>query len=172
MDLDADKQDLAHKGATATVELPGGRTVKGRIVSVGTVARQTGTQQDERTTVDVEISLGTRAPGASTRHRSPSSWRASATRGCCRCRSRPCWRGVKGQVRVQFLTESLLLSVLGGIAGAVLGAMATVAFAAYRHWPPVVPLWALGGGVAATLAIGTLAGLYPAMPAARLSPTV
>jgi putative ABC transport system permease protein len=35
-----------------------------------------------------------------------------------------------------------------------------------------VPLWAIGGGVAATLAIGTLAGLYPAMRAARLSPTV
>jgi putative ABC transport system permease protein len=78
----------------------------------------------------------------------------------------------RGQVRVQFLSESLLLSVLGGAAGAVLGALATVAFAAYRDWPPVVPLWALAGGVAATLAIGTLAGLYPAMRAARLSPTV
>jgi peptidoglycan hydrolase-like protein with peptidoglycan-binding domain len=63
VDLDAEKQDLARKGATATVELPGGRTVKGRIVSVGTVARQTGTQQDERTTVDVEISLGTSGTG-------------------------------------------------------------------------------------------------------------
>lgn len=46
---------------------------------------------------------------------------------------------------MQFLAESLLLSVLGGIAGAVLGALATVAFAAYRHWPPVVPLWASAG---------------------------
>ena len=78
----------------------------------------------------------------------------------------------KGQVRLQFLTESLLLSVLGGMAGAVLGALATIAFAAYRDWPPVVPLWALAGGLVATLLIGTLAGLYPAMRAARMSPTV
>jgi hypothetical protein len=35
----------------------------------------------------------------------------------------------------------------------------------------VVPPWALGGALAATLAIGTVAGLYPAMRAARLSPT-
>ncbi|MBC6459217.1 ABC transporter permease [Actinomadura sp. HBU206391] len=78
----------------------------------------------------------------------------------------------RGQVRVQFLSESLLLSVLGGVVGAGVGALATVAFAAYRDWPPVVPVWALGGGVAATLAIGTIAGIYPAMRAARLSPTV
>ncbi|GAA2415767.1 ABC transporter permease [Actinomadura vinacea] len=78
----------------------------------------------------------------------------------------------RGQVRVQFLAESLLLSALGGAAGVVLGAGVTVAFALYRGWPPVVPPWALGGALAATLAIGTVAGLYPAMRAARLSPTM
>ncbi|WP_395107801.1 ABC transporter permease [Actinomadura sp. SCN-SB] len=78
----------------------------------------------------------------------------------------------RGQVRVQFLAESLLLSALGGAAGTVLGTAVTVAFALYRGWPPVVPLWALGGALAATLAIGTMAGLYPAMRAARLAPTV
>jgi ABC-type antimicrobial peptide transport system permease subunit len=78
----------------------------------------------------------------------------------------------RGQVRTQFLAESLLLSMLGGAAGVVLGAIATIAFAAYRDWPPVVPLWAVGGALAATLAIGTIAGIYPAMRAARLSPTV
>ncbi|MFC5748771.1 ABC transporter permease [Actinomadura rugatobispora] len=77
----------------------------------------------------------------------------------------------RGQVRTQFLAESLLLSALGGAAGAVLGTGVTVAFALYRGWPPVVPAWALGGALAATLAIGTVAGLYPAMRAARLSPT-
>ncbi|MFI6393490.1 ABC transporter permease [Nonomuraea sp. NPDC050547] len=78
----------------------------------------------------------------------------------------------RGQVRVQFLAESLLLSALGGVAGAFLGAVATVGYAVSRDWPPVVPPWAIGGAVAATLLIGTIAGIYPAMRAARLSPTV
>ncbi|MFI6505661.1 ABC transporter permease [Nonomuraea typhae] len=78
----------------------------------------------------------------------------------------------RGQVRVQFLAESLLLSALGGVAGAFLGTVATVAYAVSRDWPPVVPPWAIGGAVLATLLIGTVAGIYPAMRAARLSPTV
>ncbi|MFI9557899.1 ABC transporter permease [Nonomuraea endophytica] len=78
----------------------------------------------------------------------------------------------RGQVRIQFLAESLLLSALGGVAGAFLGAVATVGYAVSRDWPPVVPPWAIGGAVAATLLIGTIAGIYPAMRAARLSPTV
>ncbi|MEV0390552.1 FtsX-like permease family protein [Nonomuraea sp. NPDC050643] len=78
----------------------------------------------------------------------------------------------RGQVRIQFLAESLLLSALGGVVGAALGAAATLAYALSRGWPPVVPPWALGGAVAAALLIGTAAGIYPAMRAARLSPTV
>ncbi|MEO3855024.1 ABC transporter permease [Acrocarpospora sp. B8E8] len=78
----------------------------------------------------------------------------------------------KGQVRGQFLTESLLLSVLGGVAGALLGTLVTVGYAAWRDLPAVVPLWALGGGLAATLLVGTVAGIYPAMRAARMSPTL
>ncbi|GAA1526954.1 hypothetical protein GCM10009678_05640 [Actinomadura kijaniata] len=70
------------------------------------------------------------------------------------------------------MTESLLLSGLGGIAGAVLGAAATFGYATFMGLPPTVPLWSLTGGLAATLAIGMLAGLYPAVRAARLSPTV
>ncbi|MEV4376147.1 ABC transporter permease [Streptosporangium sp. NPDC049644] len=78
----------------------------------------------------------------------------------------------RGQVRVQFLVESLLLSALGGVVGAALGTLATVGYALSRDWPPVVPPWTIGGAVGATLVIGTLAGIYPAMRAARLSPTV
>jgi putative ABC transport system permease protein len=77
----------------------------------------------------------------------------------------------RGQVRTQFLAESLLLSVLGGAAGAVLGALATFGYATSKDWPAVVPSWAFGGAVGATLVIGTVAGLYPAMRAARLPPT-
>ena len=77
----------------------------------------------------------------------------------------------RGQVRLQFLAESLLLSALGGLTGAALGALATVGYALIRDWPPVVPPWALGGAIGATLVVGSVAGLYPAMRAARLSPT-
>ena len=77
----------------------------------------------------------------------------------------------RGQVRSQFLAESLLLSALGGLGGVVLGIAVTAGYAFYQGWPTTVPAWATGGGVAATLVIGGLAGLYPAVRASLLSPT-
>jgi putative ABC transport system permease protein len=77
----------------------------------------------------------------------------------------------KGQIRTQFVGESLLLSMLGGAVGAVLGYLVTGTYATLQEWPTVVPLWALAGGVGATVAIGAIAGLYPAVRAARLAPT-
>ncbi|MER6577440.1 ABC transporter permease [Nonomuraea sp. NPDC001023] len=77
----------------------------------------------------------------------------------------------RGQIRTQFLAESLLLSALGGAGGILLGAGVTVAYAFSRGWPAVVPAWATVGGLAATLLIGAVAGLYPAVRASRLSPT-
>jgi putative ABC transport system permease protein len=77
----------------------------------------------------------------------------------------------RGHIRLQFLAESLLLSALGGLGGALLGIAVTTGYAAYQHWPAVVPLWASAGGLLATLIIGATAGLYPAWRAARLPPT-
>jgi putative ABC transport system permease protein len=77
----------------------------------------------------------------------------------------------RGQVRLQFVAESLLLSAIGGVGGVLLGIAATSGYAATRDWPTVVPAWAMLGGVTATLVIGALAGLYPAIRAARLPPT-
>ncbi|WP_405996916.1 ABC transporter permease [Streptomyces sp. NBC_00829] len=77
----------------------------------------------------------------------------------------------RNAVRLQFLTESLLLSAVGGTGGAALGAAATYAYAKSQGWTAVVPPWSLAGGLGATLLIGALAGLYPAIRAARLDPT-
>jgi putative ABC transport system permease protein len=72
----------------------------------------------------------------------------------------------------QFLVEALLLSCLGGLAGAALGSAVTAGYATSKGWPTAIPLVALAGGVAATAVIGMIAGLYPALRAARTSPTV
>ncbi|MEU5993653.1 peptidoglycan-binding protein [Spirillospora sp. NPDC047418] len=58
VDLDADKQDLAKEGAEVSVELPGGKTVRGKIAEVSGVAESTGSGQEKKTTVGVDISIG------------------------------------------------------------------------------------------------------------------
>jgi putative ABC transport system permease protein len=77
----------------------------------------------------------------------------------------------RSQILLQFLSESLLLSALGGVGGVMTGIAVTATYATMRDWPAVVPAWVTAGGVAATLAIGAIAGLYPAVRAARLAPT-
>lgn len=75
------------------------------------------------------------------------------------------------QVRGQFLAESVLLSLLGGVVGVVVGVGVTAGYALTRDWPAVFPPVALLGGVGVAAVVGALAGAYPAMRAARLSPT-
>ena len=77
----------------------------------------------------------------------------------------------KGHVRTQFLVESLLLSLAGGLLGIGIGALVTFGYAVIKDASYVVPLSAVGYGLAAAVVIGVLAGVYPAMRAARLSPT-
>jgi putative ABC transport system permease protein len=74
-------------------------------------------------------------------------------------------------VGAQFACESLLLAAAGGAIGVALGALVTVGYAESRGWTTVVPPAALAGGLGAALVIGAVAGVYPAMRAARLSPT-
>jgi putative ABC transport system permease protein len=79
--------------------------------------------------------------------------------------------GNRGQIRAQFLTESVVLCGLGGIAGTVLGVVGTAAYAAGNHWPTVVPAGTVFAGFGASVVIGVLAGVYPAVRASRLTPT-
>jgi putative ABC transport system permease protein len=77
----------------------------------------------------------------------------------------------RGQIRMQFLSEAILLALAGGAAGVMLGAAATAIYAHAKGWAIVIPAQAWAGGLGAALIIGAVAGILPAIRAARLSPT-
>jgi putative ABC transport system permease protein len=77
----------------------------------------------------------------------------------------------RGQIRTQFLAEAVLLSLAGGAAGVIIGAVATAVYARGHGEAVIIPPEAWAGGLAAAVATGALAGLLPAIRAARLSPT-
>lgn len=74
-------------------------------------------------------------------------------------------------VLVQFLGEALLLSALGGILGSAFGAGATLVLATVNGWPFALAPIAIVVALAATLIVGAIAGLYPALRAAGTPPT-
>jgi putative ABC transport system permease protein len=78
----------------------------------------------------------------------------------------------EGQIRAQFLGESILLAVIGGVIGVAGGVAATAVYAISKGWAVVVPVEAWAGGIASAILIGALAGLLPAVRASRLPPTV
>jgi putative ABC transport system permease protein len=77
----------------------------------------------------------------------------------------------KGHIRVQFIAEAVTLSLMGGAVGIVAGAVATAIYASTQGWQVVVPAEAWAGGLGAAILIGAVAGLMPAIRAARMSPT-
>jgi putative ABC transport system permease protein len=77
----------------------------------------------------------------------------------------------KGNIRVQFLSEAILLGLAGGAVGVAAGALATTIYAHAKGWATVIPPLAWAGGLTAALLIGAAAGLLPALRAARMSPT-
>jgi putative ABC transport system permease protein len=77
----------------------------------------------------------------------------------------------KRHVATQFLGEALLLASIGGLGGVALGSLVTAGYANYKEWDTLIPTLAWAGGFGAAILIGAVAGLYPAIRAARLSPT-
>jgi len=77
----------------------------------------------------------------------------------------------RAHIRVQFLAEAVLLALMGGVGGVVTGVVSTIVYATAKGWDVVIPTVAWVGGFVAALAIGAMAGLAPALRAARLSPT-
>ncbi len=73
----------------------------------------------------------------------------------------------RGQIRGQFLTESVVLATAGGLIGTALGVLATVGYARWQGWPVVLPAQSAALGVGGAIVIGVLAGVYPCVRAAR-----
>ncbi|HEX4364575.1 MAG TPA: ABC transporter permease [Solirubrobacteraceae bacterium] len=78
----------------------------------------------------------------------------------------------KAQIRTQFLSESILLALIGGVVGVLAGVAATAVYASSKGWAVVIPAEAWSGGIASAILIGALAGLLPAVRASRMPPTV
>src|SRR5215475_6232083 len=76
----------------------------------------------------------------------------------------------RSQVGTQFPTEALLLAGLGAAAGILLGLAATAGYTTATAQPTAILATAVWAGLGAAQAAGALAGLYPALRAARLAP--
>jgi putative ABC transport system permease protein len=76
----------------------------------------------------------------------------------------------RGQIRLQFFAEAIMLALAGGVVGELAGVAVTVVYAAGRSWPAVIPAAAVSGGLGAAVAVGSIAGLLPALRAAQLTP--
>jgi putative ABC transport system permease protein len=75
-----------------------------------------------------------------------------------------------GSILSQFLTEAIIISVVGGVIGVGLGIAFAFAAATLFKFPFIVPLWSIGAGFGLSLIVGVLSGGIPARNAAKLNP--
>ena len=73
-------------------------------------------------------------------------------------------------IALQFLTESLLMTICGGTLGIVIGVTSTLAITAYAGWATYVSPVAVLLAVGLSMSVGVGFGLYPAIMASRLEP--
>ena len=76
----------------------------------------------------------------------------------------------RSDIMAQMLSESVVLSMSGGVIGTILGAAFALAVAAFTPVPATIEPWSVVVGIGITAAVGLFFGLYPAMRAARLDP--
>ena len=76
----------------------------------------------------------------------------------------------EADVRMQFLGEATVLSLLGGAVGVLIGIAGSAALSAALHWPTQIPIQALVVAVIFSAAVGVFFGFYPAYRASHLDP--
>jgi putative ABC transport system permease protein len=76
----------------------------------------------------------------------------------------------RSDITSQILTESVVLSMFGGVIGTLLGAAFATLIARFTPIPASVELWSVVLGIGITAVVGLFFGLYPALRAARLDP--
>lgn len=76
----------------------------------------------------------------------------------------------KFNILSQFLIEAVVLTAIGGLAGLIVGEIASLLMNRYSPLPAYVPLWAIAMGIGISAAVGIVFGLWPAWKAARLDP--
>jgi putative ABC transport system permease protein len=76
----------------------------------------------------------------------------------------------RGKILLQFLIESMMLTLLGGMIGIGLGVGGAYLISVFAHWPPLVSPQVVIGGVLFSMILGIIFGLIPANKAAKLEP--
>jgi putative ABC transport system permease protein len=76
----------------------------------------------------------------------------------------------RSDIMAQMLTESVVLSIFGGVLGTMLGAAIAVTISSFTPIPAAIEAWSVALGIGITALVGLVFGLYPAMRAAALDP--